>query len=57
MQFAPRGRAKMSAVVLTLAATPALAEGPAPRGYFKIEDIEACEKAGLTPHVSIGIEL
>ena len=21
------------------------------RGYFKIEDIEACEKAGLTPHV------
>ena len=23
----------------------------ADRGYFKIEDIEACEKAGLTPHV------
>jgi hypothetical protein len=21
------------------------------RGYFKIEDIDACEKAGLTPHV------
>ena len=30
MVFAPRGRAKMSAVVLTLAATPALAESPAP---------------------------
>ena len=30
MLFAPRGRAKMSAVVLTLAATPALAESPAP---------------------------
>jgi transposase len=24
----------------------------ADRGYFKIEDIEACEKAGLTPYVS-----
>jgi transposase len=23
----------------------------ADRGYFKIEDIEACDKAGLTPHV------
>ena len=23
----------------------------ADRGYFKIEDIEACEKAGMTPHV------
>ena len=23
----------------------------ADRGYFKIEDIEACEKAGITPHV------
>jgi hypothetical protein len=23
----------------------------ADRGYFKIEDIEACEEAGLTPHV------
>jgi hypothetical protein len=23
----------------------------ADRGYFKIEDIEACEKAGLTPQV------
>ena len=23
----------------------------AERGYFKIEDIEACEKAGMTPHV------
>jgi len=23
----------------------------ADKGYFKIEDIEACEKAGLTPHV------
>ena len=23
----------------------------ADRGYFKIEDIEACEKAGLTPYV------
>jgi transposase/IS5 family transposase len=23
----------------------------ADRGYFKIEDIEACEKAGVTPHV------
>ena len=30
MVFAPRGRAKMSAVVLTLAAAPALAESPAP---------------------------
>ena len=24
----------------------------ADRGYFKIEDIEACEKAGMTPHVA-----
>jgi transposase len=24
----------------------------ADRGYFKIEDIEACDKAGLTPHVA-----
>ena len=23
----------------------------ADRGYFKIEDIEACEKAGMTPYV------
>jgi hypothetical protein len=23
----------------------------ADRGYFKIEDIEACDKAGFTPHV------
>jgi hypothetical protein len=23
----------------------------ADRGYFKTEDIEACEQAGLTPHV------
>src|ERR1700736_6517898 len=23
----------------------------ADRGYFKIEDIEACERAGLTPHI------
>jgi hypothetical protein len=23
----------------------------ADRGYFKIEDLEACEKAGVTPHV------
>ena len=30
MLFAPRGRAKMSAVVLTLAAAPAFAESPAP---------------------------
>jgi hypothetical protein len=30
MVFAPRGRAKMSAVVLTLAAAPAFAESPAP---------------------------
>ena len=30
MSFAPRGRAKVSAVVLTLAAAPAFAESPAP---------------------------
>jgi DDE family transposase len=26
-------------------------EAVADRGYFKIEDIESCEKAGITPHV------
>ena len=30
MVFAPRGRARMSAVVISLAATPALTESPAP---------------------------
>ena len=30
MLFAPRGRAKMSVVVLTLSAAPAFAESPAP---------------------------
>ena len=44
--------------LLTETAEPARAildvehiDGVADRGYFKIEDIEACEKAGMTPYV------
>ena len=29
-------------------------EAVADRGYFKIEDIEACEAAGITPYTDSG---
>jgi outer membrane receptor protein involved in Fe transport len=44
MLFAPRGRVKMSAVVISLAATPALAETPAPAS----QDPAASEATSIT---------
>jgi outer membrane receptor protein involved in Fe transport len=44
MLFAPRGRVKMSAVVISLAATPALAETPAPAS----QDPPASEATSIT---------
>ena len=46
MLFAPRGRVKMSAVVISLAATPALAETPAPAS----QDPTASEATSITLH-------
>jgi len=39
--------AEPARVILDVATIDVVAD----RGYFKIEDIEACEKAGITPHV------
>src|ERR1700736_1486475 len=44
MLFTPRGRAKMSAVILTLAAVPAFAESPAPAS----QDPPASEATSIT---------
>ena len=50
MLFAPRGRAKMSAVIISLAAAPALAESPAPAP-------QTSANAGTTPITLDTIEI